>query len=144
MRSRTGSNDIDEFLDRAKARGCHAAYLRYLNQCVEIAKLPPEQQQAELQKLGATVSAQPLLVRTLAQVLGCSFARIQFTPDLMPTDIIGTNVFNLQRNEFTLIKGPIFTSFLLADEIIRSPANTQSALLQAMQERAVTIDRDTH
>src|SRR5437867_5979946 len=88
--------------------------------------------------------AKTLLVRTLAQVLGCSFARIQFTPDLMPTDIIGTNVFNLQRNEFTLIKGPIFTSFLLADEINRAPAKTQSALLQAMQERAVTIDRETH
>src|SRR5689334_4121433 len=88
--------------------------------------------------------AKTLLVRTLAQVLGCSFARIQFTPDLMPADIIGTNVFNLQRNEFTLIKGPIFTSFLLADEINRAPAKTQSALLQAMQERAVTIDRDTH
>src|SRR5437764_1636186 len=88
--------------------------------------------------------AKTLLVRTLAQVLGCSFARIQFTPALMPTDIIGTNVFNLQRNEFTLIKGPIFTSFLLADEINRAPAKTQSALLQAMQERAVTIDRDTH
>src|SRR6266480_5235080 len=88
--------------------------------------------------------AKTLLVRTLARVLGCSFARIQFTPDLMPTDIIGTNVFNLQRNEFTLIKGPIFTSFLLADEINRAPAKTQSALLQAMQERLVTIDRDTH
>src|SRR3982750_2766975 len=88
--------------------------------------------------------AKTLLVRTLAQVLGCSFSRIQFTPDLMPSDITGTNVFNLQRNEFTLIKGPIFTSFLLADEINRAPAKTQSALLQAMQERCVTIDRDTH
>jgi MoxR-like ATPase len=88
--------------------------------------------------------AKTLLVRTLARVLGCDFARIQFTPDLMPTDITGTNVFNLQKNEFTLIKGPIFTSFLLADEINRAPAKTQSALLQAMQERAVTIDRDTH
>src|SRR5438876_3374701 len=88
--------------------------------------------------------AKTLLVRTLAQVLGCSFARIQFTPDLMPTDIIGTNVFNLQRNEFTLIKGPIFTSFLLADDINRAPAKTQSALLQAMQARAVAIERDTH
>src|SRR5438477_159412 len=76
--------------------------------------------------------AKTLLVRTLAQVLGCSFSRIQFTPDLMPSDITGTNVFNLQRNEFTLIKGPIFTSFLLADEINRAPAKTQSALLQAM------------
>src|SRR2546427_9583213 len=88
--------------------------------------------------------AKTLLVRTLAQVLGCDFARIQFTPDLMPADITGTNVFNLQRNEFSLIKGPIFTSFLLADEINRAPAKTQSALLQAMQERVVTIDRETH
>ncbi|HUA64511.1 MAG TPA: MoxR family ATPase [Alphaproteobacteria bacterium] len=88
--------------------------------------------------------AKTLLVRTLARVLGTEFARIQFTPDLMPADIIGTNVFNLQRNEFSLIKGPVFTSFLLADEINRAPAKTQSALLQAMQERLVTIDRETH
>jgi len=88
--------------------------------------------------------AKTLLVRTLAQVLGCEFARIQFTPDLMPADITGTNVFNLQRNEFSLIKGPVFTSFLLADEINRAPAKTQSALLQAMQERTVTIDRESH
>ncbi|HTV63462.1 MAG TPA: MoxR family ATPase [Verrucomicrobiae bacterium] len=88
--------------------------------------------------------AKTLLVRTLARVLGAEFARIQFTPDLMPADIIGTNVFNLQRNEFSLIKGPVFTSFLLADEINRAPAKTQSALLQAMQERLVTIDRETH
>jgi len=88
--------------------------------------------------------AKTLLVRTLAHVLGCEFARIQFTPDLMPADITGTNVFNLQKNEFSLIKGPVFTSFLLADEINRAPAKTQSALLQAMQERVVTIDRDTH
>jgi MoxR-like ATPase len=88
--------------------------------------------------------AKTLLVRTLAHVLGCGFSRIQFTPDLMPADITGTNVFNLQKNEFTLIKGPIFTSFLLADEINRAPAKTQSALLQAMQERLVTIDRETH
>ena len=88
--------------------------------------------------------AKTLLVRTLAYVLGCDFARIQFTPDLMPADITGTNVFNLQKNEFTLIKGPVFTTFLLADEINRAPAKTQSALLQAMQERLVTIDRETH
>jgi MoxR-like ATPase len=88
--------------------------------------------------------AKTLLTRTLAHVLGCDFARIQFTPDLMPADITGTNVFNLQRNEFTLIRGPVFTSFLLADEINRAPAKTQSALLQAMQERSVTIDRETH
>jgi MoxR-like ATPase len=88
--------------------------------------------------------AKTLLTRTLARVLGCEFARIQFTPDLMPADITGTNVFNLQRNEFTLVKGPVFTSFLLADEINRAPAKTQSALLQAMQERVVTIDRQTY
>jgi len=88
--------------------------------------------------------AKTLLVRTLACVLGTDFNRIQFTPDLMPADITGTNVFNLQRNEFTLIQGPVFTTFLLADEINRAPAKTQSALLQAMQERKVTIDRDTH
>jgi MoxR-like ATPase len=88
--------------------------------------------------------AKTLLVRTLARVLGCEFARIQFTPDLMPSDITGTNVFDMQRNEFTLVKGPVFTAFLLADEINRAPAKTQAALLQAMQERNVTIDRETH
>ncbi|WP_221033062.1 AAA family ATPase [Actomonas aquatica] len=88
--------------------------------------------------------AKTLLVRTLAAVLGVPSGRVQFTPDLMPADITGTNVFNLKENAFTLIKGPVFTSFLLADEINRAPAKTQAALLQAMQEREVTIDRDTH
>jgi len=88
--------------------------------------------------------AKTLLVRTLAQVMKCDFARIQFTPDLMPADITGTHVFNLQKDMFSLVKGPVFTTFLLADEINRAPAKTQSALLQAMQERMVTIDRKTH
>jgi len=88
--------------------------------------------------------AKTLLTRTLARVMGCEFNRIQFTPDLMPADITGTNVFNLQRNEFALVKGPVFTTFLLADEINRAPAKTQSALLEAMQERTVTLDRETH
>ena len=88
--------------------------------------------------------AKTLLVRTLAHVLGCEFNRIQFTPDLMPADIVGTNVFNLKSDEFTLAKGPVFTTFLLADEVNRAPAKTQSALLQAMQERMVTIDRVTY
>src|SRR5438034_4756893 len=88
--------------------------------------------------------AKTLLVRTLARVLGCEFGRIQFTPDLMPADITGTSVFNLKTGEFALIRGPIFTTFLLADEINRAPAKTQSALLQAMKERTVTIDRETH
>jgi MoxR-like ATPase len=88
--------------------------------------------------------AKTLLVRTLAHVLGCEFSRVQFTPDLMPADIIGTNIFQMRTGEFTLAKGPVFTSFLLADEINRAPAKTQSALLQAMQERAVTIDTRTY
>ncbi len=88
--------------------------------------------------------AKTLLVRTLAKVLGTEFSRIQFTPDLMPSDITGTNIFNLQESAFNLVKGPVFTSFLLADEINRAPAKTQSALLQAMQERLVTIDGKTH
>ena len=88
--------------------------------------------------------AKTLLVRVFARITGEAFSRIQFTPDLMPADITGTSVFNLQRNEFNFIPGPVFTTFLLADEINRAPARTQSALLQAMQERTVTIDRETH
>ena len=83
-------------------------------------------------------------VKSMARNMDADFSRIQFTPDLMPTDITGTHVFNLQTNEFSLVKGPVFCTFLLADEINRAPAKTQSALLQAMQERTVTIDRDTH
>jgi MoxR-like ATPase len=85
-----------------------------------------------------------LLVRTIGQVLNCQMKRIQFTPDLMPTDITGTTIYNMAQQSFDLVKGPIFTTFLLADEINRAPAKTQSALLQAMQERKVSIDRDTH
>src|SRR5260370_3180711 len=88
--------------------------------------------------------AKTLLVKTLAHILGSPFNRIQFTPDLMPTDIIGTNTFHLQRNEFTFVPGTIFTTFLLADEVNSAPSKTQSALLQAMQERQVTVDRQTY
>ena len=88
--------------------------------------------------------AKTLLVKTLARIFGTPFNRIQFTPDLMPSDIIGTNIFNLQKNEFNFVPGPVFTTFLIADEINRAPSKTQSALLQAMQERQVTIDRTTH
>ncbi len=88
--------------------------------------------------------AKTLLVRTLARVLGSEFSRIQFTPDLMPADITGTHVFDLTTGRFSLVRGPVFTTFLLADEINRAPAKTQSALLEAMQERTVTIDRKTH
>ena len=81
-----------------------------------------------------------LLVNALGIIMGVKFKRIQFTPDLMPSDIIGTTVFNSVTSQFQIKKGPVFTNLLLADEINRAPAKTQSALLQAMQERAVTID----
>jgi MoxR-like ATPase len=87
--------------------------------------------------------AKTLLVKTLARAVAGEFQRIQFTPDLMPADITGTSVFDLKAQEFRLVRGPIFTNFLLADEINRAPAKTQSALLEAMQERQVTIDRAT-
>ncbi|PRP91709.1 ATPase family [Enhygromyxa salina] len=84
-----------------------------------------------------------LLVRTLGRVLGCEFKRIQFTPDLMPSDVTGGNVFNQQDNAFMFLPGPVFTQLLLADEINRAPAKTQSALLEAMQDRSVTVDGAT-
>ena len=84
--------------------------------------------------------AKTLLARAFAAGLSLQFGRVQFTPDLMPGDIIGTNLFNFQTNSFALTKGPIFTELLLADEINRTPPKTQAALLQAMQERAVTVD----
>jgi MoxR-like ATPase len=84
-----------------------------------------------------------LLVKALARSVAGEFQRIQFTPDLMPADITGTSVFDLKTQEFRLVRGPVFTNFLLADEINRAPAKTQSALLEAMQERQVTIDRAT-
>ena len=84
-----------------------------------------------------------LLVKALAHAVAGEFQRIQFTPDLMPADITGTSVFDVKTQEFRLVRGPIFTNFLLADEINRAPAKTQSALLEAMQERQVTIDRAT-
>jgi len=81
-----------------------------------------------------------LLARALAAVVGVEFKRIQFTPDLMPTDITGGNVFDAQRSQFVFQPGPVFTQFLLADEINRAPAKTQSALLEAMQEGTVSAD----
>jgi len=88
--------------------------------------------------------AKTLLARTFASGLSLGFSRVQFTPDLMPGDVIGTNLFNFQTNTFTLTKGPIFTQLLLADEINRTPPKTQAALLQAMQERCVSVDGTTH
>jgi len=89
---------------------------------------------------GPPGTAKTLLVRTLAQTLELDSKRVQFTPDLMPADILGTQVLDLENNQFRLRKGPIFTDLLLADEINRAPAKTQSALLQAMMESEVTID----
>jgi MoxR-like ATPase len=89
---------------------------------------------------GVPGTAKTLMVRALARVVGLEFGRIQFTPDLMPSDVIGTHVFDLRASTFRLTKGPIFTEVLLADEINRAPAKTQSALLEAMQERQVSID----
>jgi MoxR-like ATPase len=93
---------------------------------------------------GVPGTGKTLLARTFSRCLGLDFKRVQFTPDLMPSDIIGTNVFNFQSNEFVLRKGPVFTEFLLADEINRTPPKTQAALLEAMQERSVTIDGTTY
>jgi len=93
---------------------------------------------------GVPGTAKTLLARCFAACLSLDFNRIQFTPDLMPGDVIGTNLFNFQTNQFVLTKGPIFTQLLLADEINRTPPKTQAALLQAMQERTVTIDGETH
>ena len=89
---------------------------------------------------GVPGTAKTLLTRAFAAGLSLQFGRIQFTPDLMPGDVLGTNLFNFQTNTFTLTKGPIFTQLLLADEINRTPPKTQAALLQAMNERLVTID----
>ncbi len=88
--------------------------------------------------------AKTLMAKTLAHVLGCDFKRIQFTPDLMPTDVTGTYVFDSKVSEFRLKKGPIFTNIMLADEINRTPPRTQSAMLQAMEERMVSIDGIDH
>lgn len=85
-----------------------------------------------------------LFVRTLGQVLGCQFGRIQFTPDLMPSDVTGTPIFNIKTQEFHFHAGPVFTQLLLADEINRAPAKTHAALLETMQEYRVTVDSQVH
>ncbi len=88
--------------------------------------------------------AKTLMARTLATCLRADFKRIQFTPDLMPSDVVGTNVFDLASSTFSLRRGPVFTNIMLGDEINRAPAKTQSALLEAMEERQVTIDGVSH
>jgi MoxR-like ATPase len=88
--------------------------------------------------------AKTLAVRTLADAIGCQFQRIQFTPDLVPADLVGTRIYNQKLGEFSVSLGPVFANLVLADEINRAPAKVQSALLEAMQERQVTIGRETH
>ncbi len=88
--------------------------------------------------------AKTLTIKSLAQAIHAKFSRIQFTPDLLPADVIGTMIYNQQKNEFIVRKGPIFANFILADEINRAPAKVQSALLEAMQERQVTIGENTY
>jgi len=92
---------------------------------------------------GPPGTAKTLLAHSFAQAIGLDFGRIQFTPDLMPADIIGANLFNFQTSSFSLTRGPIFTELLLADEINRAPPKTQAALLEAMQERQVTTEGET-
>jgi len=84
--------------------------------------------------------AKTLTIKSLAQAINVSFSRIQFTPDLLPADVVGTMIYNQQKGDFVVRRGPIFANFILADEINRAPAKVQSALLEAMQERQVTIE----
>ena len=93
---------------------------------------------------GPPGTAKTLLAHAFAKSLNLGFKRVQFTPDLLPGDVLGTNLFNFQTNQFSLNKGAIFTDLLLADEVNRTPPKTQAALLQAMQERAVTLDGTTY
>ena len=93
---------------------------------------------------GPPGTAKTLLAQSLASALSLEFGRIQFTPDLMPGDVLGTSIFDFQTNQFRLTRGPVFTEILLGDEINRAPPKTQAALLQAMQERVVTIDGTDH
>jgi MoxR-like ATPase len=92
---------------------------------------------------GVPGTAKTLLAKTLAALVNADYGRIQFTPDLMPSDVVGTSVYNIQTGHFNLKRGPVFTQILLADEINRAPAKTQAALLEAMEERQVTIEGDT-
>ncbi len=143
-------NPLDAKGDETETR---ALYRRITS---EIAKLFVGQQELVLGTLVALFSGghvliesvpglgKTLFVRALGKVLGCKFGRIQFTADLMPSDVTGSPIFNMKTQEFQFRQGPVFTQFLLADEINRAPAKTHAALLEIMQEKNVTVDGFTH
>src|SRR4051794_18027049 len=88
--------------------------------------------------------AKTLMVKALATAVGGEFSRVQFTPDLLPSDLLGTNIFDISKGEFRFRRGPLFATFVLADEVNRTPPKTQAALLEAMEERSVSIDGETY
>jgi len=92
---------------------------------------------------GVPGTGKTLLVKVMARLVEADFRRVQLTPDILPSDILGTNIFDLNTRDFTLKKGPIFTQILLADEVNRTPPKTQSALLEAMEEQQVTLDGES-
>src|SRR3954466_7660713 len=142
--------------------------IKLLNQKIEYASIFSERLRMELSKIivgqhhmidslligllcnghvlleGVPGLAKTLTIKSLAQAVSAKFSRIQFTPDLLPADVIGNMIYNQHRNEFIVRKGPIFANFILADEINRAPAKVQSALLEAMQEKQVTIGESTY
>lgn len=146
----------NSLLDLVKEGGDTAGHRLYRRMTAEIAKIFVGQDELVLGTLVGLFSSghvliesvpglgKTLFVRTLGQVLGCDFGRIQFTPDLMPSDVTGTPIFNVKTQEFRFHPGPVFTQLLLADEINRAPAKTHAALLETMQEYRVTIDSQIH
>src|SRR3954469_12691360 len=133
----------------------HQARQLYTKVAAEVARVVVGVESGPQQLLLALLSGGPVLLegvpgvakttlsKVFARLLGCQYQRVQFTPDLLPSDVTGTSIFDRNANDFVLRKGPIFTQVLLADEINRAPAKTQAALLEAMQEHQVTVDGQT-
>ena len=145
------TNDIQQLNERIKEE---SAFVSLLTQ--EISKVIVGQEQMVERLLIGLLSnghvllegvpglAKTLAINTLSKAVNVNFSRIQFTPDLLPADLVGTMIYNQKKEDFTIKKGPIFSNFILADEINRAPAKVQSALLEAMQERQITIGDETH